>query len=96
MPLTEDFTAFLDAEEHGTEAVLDGVPVVGIFDAPFVDLSGMASRDPQFTLPADAAPTVARNSVLVIAAGPGAGTWRVRTPEPDGTGLVVLPLELQP
>ncbi|HYC00349.1 MAG TPA: hypothetical protein VEC57_14525 [Candidatus Limnocylindrales bacterium] len=96
MPMTEDFTAFFDADEFATEATLDGVSVVGNYDAPFVDLSGIASRDPQFTLPHSAAPSVARNSVLVIAAGPGAGTWRVRTPEPDGTGLVVLPLEKQP
>jgi hypothetical protein len=95
MPMTEDLSVFFDADEHGTEGVLDGVPVVGTFDAPFADLSGIASRDPQFTLAHSAAPSVARNSVLVIAAGPGAGTWRVRTPEPDGTGLVVLPLELQ-
>lgn len=95
MPMTEDFTAFLDADEHGTVATLDGVLVVGIFDAPFLDVSGIASRDPSFTLPVSAASAVARNSVLIITDGPGAGTWRVRVPEPDGTGLVVLPLEKQ-
>ena len=93
--MTEDFTAFFDADEFATEATLDGVSVLGIYDGPFADLSGIASRDPSFTLPASAVPAVAKNSVLVIAAGPGAGTWRVRVPEPDGTGLVVLPLEKQ-
>jgi hypothetical protein len=95
MPMTEDFTVFFDADEHGTEATLADVPVVGIFESPSLELAGIASREPTFTLPHSAAPAVARNQVLVIASGPGAGTWRVRTPEPDGTGLVVLPLEKQ-
>lgn len=96
MPMTEDFSEFFDADEFGVTATLAGASVVGIYDGPFEDIAGIASRDPSFTLPASAAPNVAKGQALVIPSGPGAGTWRVRTPEPDGTGLVRLPLEWQP
>lgn len=90
MPMVEDLSAFVDTSEHGTAAQLDGVAVAGIFDNPAADVSGMGVTRPTFTLPAASAPYVEAGSTLLI----GTDVYRVKTPEPDGTGLVVLPLEL--
>jgi hypothetical protein len=86
----EDFAPFF--ADHGVDATLAGVPVRGLFDAPFADALGAANALPTFMLP-DAAAASAHGAPLVIAEGPGAGTWRVRSVEPDGTGLTALALE---
>lgn len=91
MPMTEDFTAFFDAAEHATEVQLDGQTVSGILDRGYSDVSGMATTRPTFTMAAADAPYVDEGSTLVV----GTDVYSVRTPEPDGTGLVMLPLELQ-
>lgn len=95
MPMVEDLSVFVDVGEHGTAATLDGVAVAGIFDHDYLEIDGIATRTAMFTMPANAT-TYARNSVLVIASPDiNAGTYRVRTPQPDGAGMVVLPLEAQ-
>lgn len=97
MPMTEDLTAFFDADEHATEVQLDGQAVSGILDRGYVDVSGMGTTRPTFTCAQSAVPYVAEGSVLVApadAAVPEITVYEVRQPEPDGTGLVVLPLTL--
>lgn len=95
MPMTEDLTAFFNADEHATEVQLDGQTVSGILDRGYVDVSGMGTTRPTFTCPHSAVPYVAEGSSIVAPADPVTGeiaTYTVRQPEPDGTGLVVLPL----
>lgn len=75
----------------GVSATLDGAPVVGIFDSPYSEAYGVATRAPSFRVRDGMGPTQA--SQLTIPSGPGAGTWRVRSIEPDGTGMTVLGLE---
>lgn len=71
---------------------LDGVTVVGQFDASYVRNGGgmgMSDSAPAYLLPTASAPGSAIGQVLVhkdIA-------YRVGEIEPDGTGLIVLILE---
>ena len=89
MALLEDLAPYF--ADFGDAATLDGVAVRGIFERPYAEQFGMASAEPTFLVPAAA--VAHQGSVLVIQEGPGAGTWRVRVPQPDGTGLLLLPLE---
>lgn len=77
--------------DFATVATLDGASVRGIFDSQYVDPLGIASRQPMFTLPTSAAASATQASVLVVEGV----TYRVRTIEPDGTGVTVLMLERQ-
>lgn len=89
MPMAEDFALFFDTEEHGTEVVLDGVAVVGIFERPYAEVAGMATTAPQFVCPAAEAAGVEEGSTLVD----GATSYTVRDPKPDGAGLMRMTLE---
>lgn len=94
MPMTEDLTAFFNAGEHATEVQLDGQSVSGILDRGYVDVSGMGTTRPTFTCSHAEVPYVAEGSTLVAPADLQGeiAVYEVRQPEPDGTGLVVLPL----
>lgn len=95
MPMTEDLTAFFDADEHGTEMLIDGdadAPVVGIFDRAYDEVAGMGTSGPRFTCAAaDVATLTEGTSTLVD----GADTYLVRNVRSDGTGVAVLLLEVQ-
>lgn len=97
MAMTEDTTAFFSTAEFADTATLDGAAVVGIFDRAYeqgaIGISGMASGQPVFTLPASSVPAAVVGKALVIAAGLGAGSYLVAESQPDGTGLTVLVLE---
>lgn len=91
MAFTEDASVYF--ADFATPATLDGVAVRGVFDNTYtLELGGVSSREPAYTLPTAACAAVTRSSVLVV---PAAGTYRVREHEPDGTGVSVLRLELQ-
>jgi hypothetical protein len=92
MGIADDLAPFFSLDEFAVEAVLDGVPVVGIYDAPYAEAFGMATTAPVFRLP-DANLCASQASSLTIKTGPGAGLWRVRSIEPDGTGVTALSLE---
>lgn len=77
--------------DFAVTATLDGASVRGIFDNQYVDVLGVASRQPIFTLPTADAAAATQASVLVVEGV----TYRVRTIEPDGTGVTVLMLERQ-
>lgn len=82
----------------GTKAALDNVVVTGIFDNGYTEaLDGIAGAEPRFTLPSSSCTRVrAGTSSLRLIDGPFAGKrYRVKVPQPDGTGVTVLPLELQ-
>ena len=92
MAFVEDFRPLL--AEFGVDGTLDGVPVRVIFDNPYAEaLQGIATRMPTAGLPSAQATGVTQQSLLVL---PGVGTFRVRSPEPDGTGWTTLMLEQRP
>lgn len=67
---------------------LDGVPVQGVYDAPYADPLDMATSMPSYHL-RTAAVAASVGSMLSCAAG----IFRVRAVEPDGVGWSVLRLE---
>lgn len=73
----------------GEDATLNGEAVRGIFRAPYADPMGLATTDPTFRLRTVAAGLAVQDAVLVCTAG----TFRVRVPQPDGTGWTTLTLE---
>lgn len=91
MPFTEDLTPFFSVAEFASSATLDGVSVAGIFDNQYIDALGVATRQPMFTLPTADAAAATTSSELVVEGVP----YRVRSVEPDGTGVTVLMLERQ-
>ncbi|MGB4059613.1 MAG: hypothetical protein WBK26_05290 [Burkholderiaceae bacterium] len=76
------------------EITLDGVACVGIVSAGMNDLTfdgpGPAGSSPSVLLPANKVPARPEGKTLVITSGPAAGSYKVRSQEPDGTGLVTL------
>lgn len=94
----------------GDRATLeDGTAIMGTFENPFLDPQmrgrsgkGLASQvdaaelgEPRFSVLADVAQRLPRDSVLTIALPPaeGGGRYRVVRPEPTGDGMVALVLE---
>lgn len=89
--------------------VEDGTAIMGTFENPFLDPQmrgrsgkGLASQvdaaelgEPRFSVLADIAQRLPRDSVLTIAlpAAEGGGRYRVVRPEPTGDGMVALVLE---
>jgi hypothetical protein len=84
------------ARLSNADATLGGVPVTGILDAGYDDQRlagfGPAGSTPTFTLAASSVPARPEGLLLVVSAGPGAGTYRVGNAYPDATGLVALHL----
>lgn len=89
--LAEPLDVFFNVAEHAVSATLDGVVVAGIFDNEYADAFGMATRQPRFTLKSSDAAAATQASVLVVEGV----TYRVRSIEPDGTGVTTLALERQ-
>jgi hypothetical protein len=87
----EPLDVFFNVAEHAVSAALDGVAVAGIFDNEYADALGLATRQPRFMLKSSDAASVTQASVLVVEGS----TYRVRSIEPDGTGVTLLALELQ-
>lgn len=94
----------------GDRATLeDGTAIMGAFENPFLDPQmrgrsgkGLATQvdaaelgEPRFSVLADVAQGLPRDSVLTIALPPaeGGGRYRVVRPEPTGDGMVALVLE---
>lgn len=94
----------------GDRATLeDGTAIMGTFENPFLDPQmrgrsgkGLASQvdaaelgEPRFSVLADVARRLPRDSVLTIELPPaeGGGRYRVVRPEPTGDGMVALVLE---
>ncbi|MCM8910898.1 hypothetical protein ACF8LF_18835 [Pseudomonas putida] len=94
----------------GDRATLeDGTAIMGAFENPFLDPQmrgrsgkGLASQvdaaelgEPRFSVLANIAQRLPRDSVLTIElpAAEGGGRYRVVRPEPTGDGMVALVLE---
>lgn len=90
MPFAENLAPFFNVAEFADAATLDGAPVNGIFENGYSEVFGMSTHDARFTCAASAATAAATTaSVLVVRAT----TYRVRSVQPDGTGVVTLLLE---
>lgn len=90
MPFVEDLSVYFT--DFGVAATLDGQAVRGVFDNGYMQaLGGMASAEPSFMLRSADASTATQASLLVVAGT----TYRVRSLQPDGTGVTTLLLERQ-
>ena len=90
MPMTEDLASFFDTDEFATSATWKGTESVKvIFDNAYVEAIGMASMEPVAIGKASDFPGVAAGQTLLI----NGVTYKVDTPQPDGTGLVTLILK---
>ncbi|GGX33224.1 hypothetical protein GCM10007242_45440 [Pigmentiphaga litoralis] len=89
MAFVEDMAAFFNDAEFGLEMLVDGVPVIGIFDRPYFDPVSMASTQPTATVPTDLAPVTPDLSTVVVMGV----LYVVRNVQPDGTGMTTLVLE---
>lgn len=93
MAMTEDLSAFFEDADFAESVVLDGTPVLGIFDNVPAEAFGMATHQPRLRLASADAAAVTGASVLVARGV----TYRVRpAPQHDGTGVCTLWLERQP
>lgn len=89
MPMTEDFTAFLNTSEHATTAVYKTTAVEGIFEDLYVEVNGVESLKPTFLVNVAAVPNIKRDNTLRI----NNVEYRVAGQQPDGTGMVLVILE---
>lgn len=87
----EDVSVFF-AGWPAVDATLDGQPLRVIFDREYMQaFDGMASTSPSATALSASVGAATTASVLVVAGN----TYRVRSVQPDGTGISLLLLELQ-
>lgn len=92
MAMTEDLSVFFDEDAFAVSAVLDGTTISVIFDREYAQaFDGIASTAPVATAPGASVSAATTASVLVVAGN----TYRVRSVQPDGTGVSRLILELQ-
>lgn len=87
-----DRAVFFDTDDFGVEATINGLPVDGIFDDAYEDVLNVGSSDPAFTCRTSDVSSVVEADPVII----GGVTYKVAgQPQPDGTGVTVLPLEEQ-
>lgn len=94
MPMTEDFTAFLDPDEFATTVTVGGSSVNVIFDADYVAVDVgtgvMSSVGPVILCDeSDAAVAAVVEGTAVIV---NAVNYTVAEIQPDGTGMTMLRL----
>lgn len=104
MPAWEDLDAFLDPDDFGFQAVITlqaggTIPLSVIFDEPGEEAQlrdfEHDATEPRATCRADLVSAVRRgDSIRIMFPAPrGAQDFDIlRTPKPDGTGLVTIPL----
>lgn len=90
MAFAEDLAPFF--ADFGEAATLAGVAVRVIFDGPGGQQSGMTIEAPQVQIASASVPASYKGATLVISAGRGAGSYKVREHLPDGTGMSLLSL----
>lgn len=84
----EDLLAMLDGHET---AVYSAATIKGIFDHAYIDPLDIMSEAPAFTCRSSDVSGVAKNDAITV----GGVSYKVKTPQPDGTGLITLILEKQ-
>jgi hypothetical protein len=91
MAFVEDLAPFF-ADFPAVDATLDGQALRVIFDREYVQaFDGIGSTGPAATAPSASVGAATTSSMLVVAGN----TYRVRSVQPDGTGVSLLLLELQ-
>lgn len=75
----------------GETATLAGIPLQGIYQAPYAAAYGLASIDPTFRTRTQQTAAVAQAHGLELVCS--AGTFRVRSAQTDGAGWSTLTLE---
>lgn len=91
MAMTEDLSVFFDQDDHAVAAVLDGTAISVIFENQYVEaFDGIATRQPVITAPSASFSAADTTSRLTVAGS----TYRVRSVQPDGTGISRVLLEL--
>lgn len=89
MPMTEDFTAFLNTSEHATEATYNAAAVNGIMEDQFVAVNGIESVKPTFLCAvADVSGIAHGNSITINSI-----IYTVVGTQLDGTGMILLILK---
>ena len=92
MPMTEDFTAFLNTGEFATAVTVDGNPINAIFDNAYVQV-GFDGVTVESVGPALLCTTAdVSSAVQGTAAGVNAVNYTVGEVLPDGTGMTLLRL----
>lgn len=93
MAFVEDRALFLSTDDFAVTATVGAASVAGIFDRQYAEPLGnfVEGSSPVFLVNADDLPDVAQGDLLTID-----GTdYKVRGVEPDGTGFILLRLEVQ-
>jgi len=88
MTFTEDLSAFFP--DFGTDFVIGGSTVRGIFDHEYMEVNGMEGEHPVFRCAAADVASIAEGASAV---GNDAH-YLVKSKQPDGTGMIALLLEL--
>lgn len=89
MPMTEDFTAFFNVDEHATAATYNAATVDGIFEDQFVAVNGIESSHPTFNCAEADVTGIAHGDTITI----NSVAYTVVGHQPDGTGLMFLILK---
>lgn len=92
--LQDDLSPFFDSQHFAQAVVLNGQPLMGIFDdagaVSSVGSLGMADTRPMLTLPSALVPA----QVVGLIAQVAGRSFEVAEAEPDGTGCTRLWLEV--
>jgi hypothetical protein len=88
----EDLAPFFSTADFASAATWNGAPVNGIFDRAYSEPLGNVAEayGPVFQCAAADVPTVAHGDALIV----DGAVYTVRGVEPDGTGVVLLRLEI--
>jgi hypothetical protein len=92
MAMVEDLSVFFNTDEFAEEAIWSesSDPVLVIFDKTYLESLGMSGSDPIALGIETDFPGIEEGQSLTIR-----GTeYRITTPQPDGTGLVSIQLEV--
>lgn len=92
MTFAENLSVFFNTAEFAVEAVWSesATPVNVIFDKTYLEAFGISGNDPVAIAKESDFPNVLEGQTLVI----NSITYSIVTPEPDGTGVLILQLEL--
>lgn len=87
MPFIEDFTDFFS--DFDDEAIWKGILVKGTLDREYIETSMISGFQPIFTCVAEDVPGAAYGDAITV----NSVSYKIREPQPDGTGIMRLILE---
>jgi hypothetical protein len=87
--LEDDYNEFFNTDEMAVSALIDGLPVDGIFDRPYIDTQEVSGYQPSLTCRSTDIDNVLEDDPVMI----DGVSYRVSGVEPDGTGITKLILE---